>query len=40
MGYLYFVDPHGNIMMGYAPDAKPSGQFKDLKHLLKLSHIG
>lgn len=39
-GYLYLVDPLGNIMMAYAPDVNPSGIFKDLEKLLKISQIG
>lgn len=39
-GYLYLVDPLGNIMMGYPLDANPSGIFKDLQRLLRVSQIG
>lgn len=39
-GRLYVVDPLGNLMMSYAPDAPPKGMLADLKRLLKLSHIG
>lgn len=39
-GYLYLVDPLGNIMMGYSVDAKPSDIFKDLQKLLRVSQIG
>jgi hypothetical protein len=39
-GRIYIVDPLGNLMMSYAPDAPPKGLFEDLKTLLKLSHIG
>jgi hypothetical protein len=39
-GRIYIVDPLGNLMMSYAPDAPAKGLFEDLKTLLKLSHIG
>jgi hypothetical protein len=39
-GRIYIVDPLGNLMMSYAPDAEPKGLLIDLKKLLKLSHIG
>lgn len=39
-GRIYIVDPLGNLMMSYAPDAPPKGLLEDLKKLLKLSHIG
>jgi cytochrome oxidase Cu insertion factor (SCO1/SenC/PrrC family) len=39
-GRLYLVDPLGNLMMSYAPDAPPKDLLKDLERLLKLSHIG
>lgn len=37
---VYIVDPLGNLMMSYAPDAKPKGMLEDMKRLLRLSHIG
>lgn len=37
---IYLVDPLGNLMMSYAPDAAAKGMLTDLKKLLKLSHIG
>ena len=37
---VYVIDPMGNLMMYYPPDANPSGMFKDLKKLLKYSKIG
>jgi cytochrome oxidase Cu insertion factor (SCO1/SenC/PrrC family) len=37
---IYLVDPHGNLVLSYAPDADPSGMRKDLARLLKLSQIG
>jgi len=36
----YLIDPLGNLMMSYAPDAKPKGMLEDMKRLLRLSHIG
>jgi cytochrome oxidase Cu insertion factor (SCO1/SenC/PrrC family) len=37
---VYYIDPLGNLMMYYAPDADPSGMLKDLGKLLKTSRIG
>lgn len=37
---VYVVDPLGNLMMSYAPDARPKGMLEDLKRLLGLSHVG
>jgi cytochrome oxidase Cu insertion factor (SCO1/SenC/PrrC family) len=37
---IYVVDPLGNVMMFYAPDAKPKGMLEDMKRLLRLSSIG
>jgi cytochrome oxidase Cu insertion factor (SCO1/SenC/PrrC family) len=39
-GRVYVIDPLGNLMMYYPPDAKPKGMLEDLKRLLRLSHIG
>jgi cytochrome oxidase Cu insertion factor (SCO1/SenC/PrrC family) len=39
-GRVYIVDPLGNLMMSYPPDAPPKGMLEDLKKLLRLSHIG
>jgi hypothetical protein len=39
-GSLYLVDPLGNIIMYYAPDAAPKGILKDLVRVLKVSQIG
>lgn len=39
-GNVYIVDPLGNVMMLYPPDATTKGLLKDLKHLLKVSQIG
>jgi hypothetical protein len=37
---VYIIDPLGNLMMSYAPNAKPKGMLQDLKRLLGLSHVG
>lgn len=37
---VYLVDPLGNLMMSYAPDAKAKGMLQDLKRLLGLSQVG
>jgi len=37
---IYLIDPLGNLMMSYAPDAKPKGMLLDLKRLLGLSQVG
>lgn len=37
---VYFVDPLGNLMMYYQPDADAGGMLKDLKKLLKYSRFG
>jgi len=37
---VYLVDPLGNLMMSYAPDAKAKGMLEDMKRLLRLSSIG
>lgn len=39
-GRIYIVDPLGNLMMSYAPQAPRKALLEDLKKLLKLSHIG
>ena len=39
-GRIYIVDPLGNLMMSYAPDAPPKALLEDLRKLLKLSRIG
>lgn len=39
-GALYIIDPLGNLMMAYAPDAPAKGLLDDMKRLLKLSHVG
>ena len=40
LGRIYLVDPLGNLMMKYEPDAPQKALLEDLKKLLKLSHIG
>jgi len=37
---VYIIDPLGNLMMYYAPDAAAGGMLKDLRKLLKYSKIG
>ena len=39
-GRVYVVDPLGNLMMSYPPDADPSAMRKDLNRLLKVSQVG
>jgi len=39
-GRVYFIDPLGNLMMYYGPDADPAGMLRDLGKLLKFSRIG
>jgi cytochrome oxidase Cu insertion factor (SCO1/SenC/PrrC family) len=39
-GRIYIVDPLGNLMMSYSPDAPQKAMLEDLRKLLKLSHIG
>ena len=39
-GYLYLVDPMGNLMMRYRADAEPRGIVKDLERLLRISYVG
>jgi len=39
-GRVYLIDPIGNLVLRYAPDADPSGMRKDLARLLRLSQIG
>lgn len=37
---LYLVDPLGNLLMSYPPDAPPRALLDDVERLLRLSHIG
>lgn len=39
-GTIYVVDPLGNVMMTYQPNANRRAIFKDLQRLLKVSQIG
>lgn len=39
-GYLYIVDPLGNVMMSYHPDQSSNDIYADLKRLLTASNIG
>ncbi len=37
---IYIIDPLGNYMMAYPPDAEAKGILKDMERLLKISQIG
>ena len=37
---LYILDPLGNLVIFYGPEADPKGMLEDLERLLKASHIG
>ncbi|ENO15273.2 hypothetical protein J057_07981 [Marinobacter nanhaiticus D15-8W] len=37
---IYVIDPFGNIMMRYGPGHTGKAMLEDLKHLMKISHIG
>ena len=39
-GYVYVIDPFGNLMMRYDSNATSKGLLKDLKKLLRVSKIG
>jgi len=39
-GGYFLVDPLGNLVMYFRPDIDPSDMVADIKHLLRLSHIG
>lgn len=39
-GTVFLVDPLGNWVLTYPAPVDADGLFKDIKHLLKLSHIG
>jgi len=39
-GGLYLFDPLGNLVMYFPPDLDPREMVGDIKHLLRLSHIG
>jgi cytochrome oxidase Cu insertion factor (SCO1/SenC/PrrC family) len=35
---IYLIDPSGNLVMSYAPNAKPQAVLEDLKHLMGSFH--
>jgi len=37
---LYIIDPLGNLMMSYPPEAEPVGIIQDLKRMIRISRIG
>lgn len=37
---IYVIDPFGNVMMRYGPGHTGKAMLEDLKHLMKISHIG
>lgn len=37
---VFIIDPLGNVVMYYEPDAAADGMLDDLKHLLRLSRVG
>jgi len=39
-GRVYVVDPHGNLVLSYPPDAEQKGMLEDLERLLDVSRIG
>ena len=39
-GFIYLVDPNGNLMMKYNATTTSRGMLKDIKKLLKISNIG
>jgi hypothetical protein len=39
-GGYYLIDPLGNLVMYFRPDIDPSDMVDDIRHLLRLSHIG
>ncbi|HRD66137.1 MAG TPA: hypothetical protein PKY50_08280 [Candidatus Competibacter sp.] len=39
-GWIYLLDPLGNLLMRYSVDTEPRGLLKDLQRLLKWSKIG
>jgi len=39
-GGCYLIDPLGNLVMYFPPDLNPKEMVGDIKHLLRLSHIG
>ncbi|MCP5425192.1 MAG: hypothetical protein H6970_09010 [Gammaproteobacteria bacterium] len=39
-GWIYLIDPLGNLFMRYSTDGNPKGILDDLQHLFKISKIG
>ena len=39
-GGIFLIDPLGNLVMYFPPNLDPKEMVGDIKHLLKLSHIG
>ncbi len=39
-GWIYLLDPLGNLLMRYPVASEPRGMFKDLQRLLRLSKVG
>lgn len=39
-GEVLLVDPLGNLVLSYPPEAEADGLFRDARHLIKLSKIG
>jgi hypothetical protein len=39
-GGYFLIDPLGNLVMYFRPEIDPAAMVGDIKHLLKLSHIG
>lgn len=39
-GTIFLIDPNGNFILQYPPNASPSGILKDIQHLMKISQIG
>jgi cytochrome oxidase Cu insertion factor (SCO1/SenC/PrrC family) len=39
-GWIYLIDPLGNLFMRYSTDSDPKGILDDLRHLFKISKIG
>jgi len=37
---IFLIDPRANLVMYFPPDLPPRDMVDDVKHLLKLSHIG
>jgi len=38
--HVFLIDPRGNVMLRFPPNADPSRVIKDLQRLLKYSAIG